>query len=435
MLDFSKMFNQKHFDLAARLLETSDGSLSQEAEPGMKRTLFFSSVSDSETLPDFMPLFPAHCNAFSSDTDNIIWEKNIDFELPLAFRAQVADSVNTCRDAKIETDMEDEDYKFFLKNIIQDGVSYAFQLKKTQDGGEAFIKYEEAEDGQRMYQSLGVNIFSKAKATSGWRENSSFQKCKLKAQVDNKKEGTKKRKRAMEMNVSGSLQAKMTGKRKAALQCNGSQAVKAEEATLQYNANQIVKSEEATLQNNFSHVVKEEPFWETSSPNEHDVEIFESRNMIQSADFKKNLEIILKEPFNTQQLHDMWNAVSCRKPIVQLRQTRRRIVPVETNQEGSSYLDYHPDLAEKVESTSSPEEKLSLLRGFFFWLKNASWADAFKPWASCYRRQSIANLNDEDDCVEVERPDSESIAIVLRMEDTVQIPLVRVKEEAPDIEN
>ena len=62
----------------------------------------------------------------------------------------------------------------------------------------------------------------------------------------------------------------------------------------------------------------------------------------QSDEFKENLESALQKPYNTQELHELWTSISKRKPIVRFRHTRQRTISVETQDEGFSYLDYHP---------------------------------------------------------------------------------------------
>eukprot|EP01018_Ginkgo_biloba_P000581 Gb_09648 [translate_table: standard] len=397
------------------------------------------------------------CSAFSRDVNDAVWAEHRDFELPLSFGLQEAHAKNACEGAKIEGDPEDEDYKFFLENIRLDGRLCAFELKKKQDGHVVFIRFEEVEDRHILHQCWNENLkfglrredqenMSKCRGTRtiekmipdvDHRHTLPLKKCKLEDSALSEKEETRKRMKVMgsgggsdlltdskttKMRITENIPRTMIEQRKPDMQCCNRKIVKSEDSSLPITSP--------------SHV-----------PTTENVESRRIPSCIHSADFRKNLEATLKEPFNTQQLHEMWNAVNCRKPIVQLRQTRHRTVQVATNQEGSSYLDYHPDLAERLALATSPEEKLSLLRGFFFWLKYSSWSDAFQPWVSSCTRKSSANVNDDDDdCVEVDRPDCEVIAVVLSVDEretvtslfrhgpSMLLPEVEAIEEKPKIQ-
>lgn len=112
-------------------------------------------------------------------------------------------------------------------------------------------------------------------------------------------------------------------------------------------------------------------------------------------DFKNKLEAKLSEPFSRKELEELAAAASHRKPICKVRETRQGCFPFMSEQEGFSYLDHHPGMivmsrvlyirfseclpshmfacfAEmdfQLEQAINPVVKLSLLRGFFFWLE------------------------------------------------------------------
>ncbi|EFJ17676.1 hypothetical protein SELMODRAFT_420539 [Selaginella moellendorffii] len=126
--------------------------------------------------------------------------------------------------------------------------------------------------------------------------------------------------------------------------------------------------------------------------------------------YRQQLEKELEKPFDSQQLESMLKQASCRKPVLRHRDTRRGSMPIATTVTAPSYLDYHPDLAEKVEAAED-EEKLRLLRGFFFWLMKTCDPGAFKPWVTLSDQEKGS-----DECY-FDDPDCEITAVVVPLDE------------------
>ncbi|KAJ7529693.1 hypothetical protein O6H91_15G062300 [Diphasiastrum complanatum] len=154
-----------------------------------------------------------------------------------------------------------------------------------------------------------------------------------------------------------------------------------------------------------------------------------SRDTGEFTDFGDKLEAICQAPFDMTQLVQLVQLFKNRKPIVRLRNTRQGSVFFSTEKEGLSYLDHHPDLAKKLESTSNPEEKLRLLRGFFFWIQHSCMPGSFKPWTR------ILEGSEDDDCVEIEGPDCEVVAVVLPVDEHQNIDSLLASERYQEFIN
>ncbi|KAL2347155.1 hypothetical protein Fmac_001155 [Flemingia macrophylla] len=97
--------------------------------------------------------------------------------------------------------------------------------------------------------------------------------------------------------------------------------------------------------------------------------------------FKEKLMEELKMPYCEEEHQRLLNDITVRKRVQHHRDLRGRIKIYEKNHLGMSFLDYSPDLAEKIEmANDDPPRVLNLLRGFFYWLKNLSHEGAFMPW-------------------------------------------------------
>ncbi|XP_020527690.1 uncharacterized protein LOC18441876 isoform X1 [Amborella trichopoda] len=99
-----------------------------------------------------------------------------------------------------------------------------------------------------------------------------------------------------------------------------------------------------------------------------------------SLSFKGKLMVVLSRPFNMSEFKQLLHEASDRRPIVRQRNIRNGSKSYETEKLGLSYLDHYNDLKEKLEASVNNHEKLFLLRGFFFWLKNLCHPHAFMPW-------------------------------------------------------
>ncbi|CAM6125954.1 unnamed protein product [Calypogeia fissa] len=134
---------------------------------------------------------------------------------------------------------------------------------------------------------------------------------------------------------------------------------------------------------------------------EIDIEVIHPANIISSkkrdSEFNMKLKTFLDRPFQLQELRELEGHAFLRKPLLRLRETRHRVLHVATTRVGMSYLDHHPDLARKVGDAAAPEERLRILRGFFFWLQHSCISGSFKPWAPDVDEAEEI----DDDCVEI----------------------------------
>ncbi|XP_020201957.1 uncharacterized protein LOC109787800 [Cajanus cajan] len=97
--------------------------------------------------------------------------------------------------------------------------------------------------------------------------------------------------------------------------------------------------------------------------------------------FKEKLMEELKVPYCEEEHQRLLNEITVRKRVQHHRDLRGRIKIYEKDHLGMSFLDYSPDLAEKIEKANGDHPRvLNLLRGFFYWLKNLSHEGAFMPW-------------------------------------------------------
>jgi hypothetical protein len=124
---------------------------------------------------------------------------------------------------------------------------------------------------------------------------------------------------------------------------------------------------------------------------------------IEGEEYCLKLRAALAEKYDAKQLEELLASASCRKPVLRVRHMRGRTVDSVTENEGLSYLDHHPDLAETLANATKLEDKLSLLRGLFFWLQHSCMVGAFKPWLPPPPSQAPKEQN--GDCFETNGPD------------------------------
>ncbi|KQJ83817.1 hypothetical protein BRADI_5g17040v3 [Brachypodium distachyon] len=85
--------------------------------------------------------------------------------------------------------------------------------------------------------------------------------------------------------------------------------------------------------------------------------------------FKERLMQVLSKPFSQREYDQLVHRASIHIAATKERRTRA-------------------DLEEQVKSTSYPNQ-LSLLRGFFFWLKNIGHEDQFRPWRDDFTHYKV----------------------------------------------
>nr|CAB3470727.1 unnamed protein product [Digitaria exilis] len=86
-------------------------------------------------------------------------------------------------------------------------------------------------------------------------------------------------------------------------------------------------------------------------------------------------------PYDQNEYEELWRKASDQKPVSRQRHLRSASKRYVTGAIGLSYLDHYPDLAVQINSADC-DERLSLLRKFFFWLENLCHEGAYMPWIS-----------------------------------------------------
>ncbi|BFI07112.1 hypothetical protein MPTK1_2g09060 [Marchantia polymorpha subsp. ruderalis] len=120
-------------------------------------------------------------------------------------------------------------------------------------------------------------------------------------------------------------------------------------------------------------------------PDEQDVvevEALQSNVLVEQekTEFQHKLSMLLEKPFDPLELDDLEKCICVRKPQMRLRESRQEVRHVPLSKEGLSYLEHYPEFRRKLESAHASEEKLKLLRGFFFWIQHTCMSGAFMPW-------------------------------------------------------
>ncbi|KAG6554053.1 hypothetical protein Mapa_003968 [Marchantia paleacea] len=117
-------------------------------------------------------------------------------------------------------------------------------------------------------------------------------------------------------------------------------------------------------------------------PDVVEVEALQSNVLVEQekTEFQQKLSMLLEKPFDPLELDDLEKSICVRKPQMRLRESRQEVRHVPLRKEGLSYLEHYPEFRRKLESASAPEDKLKLLRGFFFWIQHTCMSGAFMPW-------------------------------------------------------
>ncbi|OEL34306.1 hypothetical protein BAE44_0004673 [Dichanthelium oligosanthes] len=100
-----------------------------------------------------------------------------------------------------------------------------------------------------------------------------------------------------------------------------------------------------------------------------------------SSTFDEKLNAVLIQPYDQNEYEELWRKATDRKPVSRQRHLRSSSKRYVTEAIGLSYLDYYPDLALQINSADC-DERLSLLRKFFFWLENLCHEGSYMPWIS-----------------------------------------------------
>jgi len=100
-----------------------------------------------------------------------------------------------------------------------------------------------------------------------------------------------------------------------------------------------------------------------------------------SSTFDEKLITVLSQPYDQKEYEELWRKATDRKPVSRQRHLRSASKRYVTGAIGLSYIDHYPDLAVQINSADC-DERLSLLRKFFFWLENLCHEGAYMPWIS-----------------------------------------------------
>ncbi|EPS72041.1 hypothetical protein M569_02719 [Genlisea aurea] len=100
------------------------------------------------------------------------------------------------------------------------------------------------------------------------------------------------------------------------------------------------------------------------------------------SEFRNQIINLLVKPYDEREYQRLKFDISDRKPEVRhldLRNGRERSCP--KNIRGKCYLDYDPDLKEKLSEYRVDKPRcLNLMRGYFFWVQNVARMGSFQPW-------------------------------------------------------
>ncbi|KAL7246170.1 hypothetical protein ACSBR2_001329 [Camellia fascicularis] len=101
-------------------------------------------------------------------------------------------------------------------------------------------------------------------------------------------------------------------------------------------------------------------------------------------EFRDKLVAKLREPYNHEEYETLCQLINGRKQMDGRHRDLRGPAALKSYSKDEcnlSYLDLHMSLKRKINAVKFDRRKvLNLLRGFFFWLENLAYEDAFRPW-------------------------------------------------------
>uniref|UniRef100_A0A5B6YY25 Uncharacterized protein n=1 Tax=Davidia involucrata TaxID=16924 RepID=A0A5B6YY25_DAVIN len=104
-------------------------------------------------------------------------------------------------------------------------------------------------------------------------------------------------------------------------------------------------------------------------------------NKSNHSQFREKVLSILRRPYDHNEYEELLQEIIARKPMEGHRDLRGRIISYPADKCSKSYLDHYSDLRRKIDAAQFDRRiVLNLLRGFFYWLKNLSHVEAFRPW-------------------------------------------------------
>ncbi|KAL6962250.1 hypothetical protein U1Q18_037206 [Sarracenia purpurea var. burkii] len=119
-----------------------------------------------------------------------------------------------------------------------------------------------------------------------------------------------------------------------------------------------------------------------------------------SSKFKEKLMSKLREPYDHEEYGKLWQIINEWRPMNGRHRDLRGPAALKSylkDELSPSYLERHGCLKRKIDAVKfDPCKVLNLLRGFFFWLENLVYEDAFRPWldSSCLATMPRNHLKD-----------------------------------------
>ncbi|XP_077224422.1 uncharacterized protein LOC143857808 isoform X2 [Tasmannia lanceolata] len=368
-----------------------NSSISRERETSKKTKV--SSDSADEDYRTFQRL--AHFKREQNDSKNLVEDNDLHMndESYMKFLIhQREDNDVYCVDDDV-----DPVYKTFLENLREDGKSYVLEMINKENGMPLYVKYEGVDESadeidSKTWRMMGCIL-------SGERGTCIDEKTRKPhmSGLDSRKNRSSRRnpgkfiyhpaspnceyKEELSL-VDDSYETFLNNVRlhgdSFILELEDGTSLKYEEDTEILTASERLASESTPYcgdQQLTEYKSSEQHRY--SSMCEDDESSIDS--LYDSSYFKDKLMAVLNKPYDHNEYEELWEQVNAHKPMERQRNLRLRSVSYATKGKGMSYLDYHPDLAKQFKS-ADPHQALTLLRGFFFWLKNLSHDGAFKPW-------------------------------------------------------
>ncbi|KAJ6798389.1 uncharacterized protein M6B38_201870 [Iris pallida] len=269
-------------------------------------------------------------------------------------------------------------YKVFLEHLKADGKSYVFQMVNGDRGLPVRVKYEE-QDGLSEIMELDTQATPHFNSSEG-KGNSTPKSCRksLCWKSDELAELSPVPHNQSETPPVDDDYMRFLSHVKAN---NGSMI-------LEYDSVTITYEEDAEAQTSNDSLVTDEQGLVPYTTSQivdltvHEDEDNRSLDYCESNEFKRKLMVINKKPYDQKEYEGLWKEISERKPLERMKHLRNMSISYATKEDGNSYLDHYPELAQQILATDDCHKRLILLRGFFFWLKNLCHEGAYMPWIS-----------------------------------------------------
>ncbi|XP_017222121.1 uncharacterized protein LOC108198852 isoform X2 [Daucus carota subsp. sativus] len=101
-----------------------------------------------------------------------------------------------------------------------------------------------------------------------------------------------------------------------------------------------------------------------------DLQYIGERSKPENPQFRKDVEDILRRPYDEKEYETLWLQMNSRKPMQGYRELRGNLKAYSKDALGKSYLDEYLDLRIKLDTLETDlPRRLNVLRGFFYYLK------------------------------------------------------------------